>query len=279
MPDFFILGFPRSGTTLCRLMINSHPELVVPPEGGFALWLYEEYAKKKLKRENCISYFRAVMSTKKFEHWSLSLEELISGRDKNPPKSYSDLVAIIYHEYKKKKSRDALLVGDKNNFYIWHVGKIKKIFGGVKKLFIVRDGRDVAASHLEISGKNMVSQYRPDFSTDVSTIAYEWKSAVRIILKHKDDPNSLIIRYEDLVLDTVSILKNISDFLGVDYRDEMTLYYENNDEPTEMMEWKKETKRPLLSSKIQRYKKDLSGHQLEKFEAKAADELEIFEYL
>lgn len=39
----FIIGSPRSGTTLLRLMMNSHPRIVVPPECGFAVWWYEKY--------------------------------------------------------------------------------------------------------------------------------------------------------------------------------------------------------------------------------------------
>src|SRR5690242_21623862 len=31
----FIVGVPRSGTTLLRLMLDSHPQLAIPPETGF----------------------------------------------------------------------------------------------------------------------------------------------------------------------------------------------------------------------------------------------------
>jgi hypothetical protein len=30
-----IVGAPRSGTTLLRFMLDSHPELAIPPETGF----------------------------------------------------------------------------------------------------------------------------------------------------------------------------------------------------------------------------------------------------
>src|SRR5436190_22507250 len=32
-----IVGSPRSGTTLLRFMLDSHPELAIPPETGFLL--------------------------------------------------------------------------------------------------------------------------------------------------------------------------------------------------------------------------------------------------
>ncbi len=34
-PKPIIIGAPRSGTTLLRFMLDSHPELAIPPETGF----------------------------------------------------------------------------------------------------------------------------------------------------------------------------------------------------------------------------------------------------
>lgn len=34
-PVPFIVGVPRSGTTLLRLLLDAHPELSIPPETGF----------------------------------------------------------------------------------------------------------------------------------------------------------------------------------------------------------------------------------------------------
>ena len=39
----FIIGNPRSGTTLIRLMLTCHPQIVIPPESGFLVTLYPKY--------------------------------------------------------------------------------------------------------------------------------------------------------------------------------------------------------------------------------------------
>src|SRR4051794_1180691 len=36
-PAVFIVGCARSGTTLLRLMLDSHPSLAIPPETGFLI--------------------------------------------------------------------------------------------------------------------------------------------------------------------------------------------------------------------------------------------------
>ena len=42
-PPVFVLGSPRSGTTLLRLMLTCHRHIVVPPECGFCVWLYPQF--------------------------------------------------------------------------------------------------------------------------------------------------------------------------------------------------------------------------------------------
>jgi len=39
----FIIGNPRLGTSLLRVILNAHPNLVIPPECGFAMWLYPQF--------------------------------------------------------------------------------------------------------------------------------------------------------------------------------------------------------------------------------------------
>ena len=40
----FIVGVPRSGTTLLRLVINRHPRIAIPDETGYFRDVYERYS-------------------------------------------------------------------------------------------------------------------------------------------------------------------------------------------------------------------------------------------
>src|SRR5688572_25664520 len=44
-PVPFVVGVNRSGTTLLRMMLDSHPELAVPPETHFVPALFKEIQK------------------------------------------------------------------------------------------------------------------------------------------------------------------------------------------------------------------------------------------
>src|ERR687887_1249146 len=42
-PAPFVVGVPRSGTTLLRLMLDAHPELTIPPETHFVPKLITQF--------------------------------------------------------------------------------------------------------------------------------------------------------------------------------------------------------------------------------------------
>ncbi len=45
IPIFFVVGRPRSGTTLLRTLFDAHPNVLVPPECQFIINLYPKYGK------------------------------------------------------------------------------------------------------------------------------------------------------------------------------------------------------------------------------------------
>src|SRR5918993_4574978 len=49
-PAPFIVGVNRSGTTLLRMMLDSHPELAIPPETHFVPALFQEIHERKKER-------------------------------------------------------------------------------------------------------------------------------------------------------------------------------------------------------------------------------------
>ena len=62
MPLFFIIGRPRSGTTLLRVLFEAHPHVLIPPESPFIISLYKKYGKvttwdDRVIREFCEDLF------------------------------------------------------------------------------------------------------------------------------------------------------------------------------------------------------------------------------
>lgn len=279
---FFILGNPRSGTSLFRLMLNSHPEIVVPPECGFLQWWYRKY---KNWNKNCCQdlevvkqYCNDVLSSKKIENWNIAPKALINQIKLDKPASYAELSVLVYKQYNTKKKG---LVGDKNNYYIQHLNLLDEIYPSTKYIHLVRDGRDVASSYLKLSEQKLNSPYTPQLPSKIEDIAVEWQANVILIDDFLNSKEGLVIKYEDLVKNPQKTLKEVTDFLGVAFSKDMFLFYkkEYHDEPQSTMGWKGKTLERLDGSNTQNFLEVLTKEEVFRFSKLAKVMLDKYGYL
>ncbi len=273
-PHFFILGNPRSGTTLFRLMMNSHPGVVVPPECGFAEWYYEKYgnwAQDDSEDETRVAAFVSDLSAaKKIETWELDFGQLTKRILTLIPSSYSQLCEQVYLEYGSKLKTDLQIWGDKNNYFIKKLEKIDAIFMEAKYIHLIRDGRDVACSYLDVNRLKTDSAYKPVLPDSVREIALEWVENTRLIEKFlglKKESRHITIRYEDLLTETETTLKKCSAFLGIEFNPSMLDYYklESGQEPKDLLDWKVKTAKAPDENNIGRYLSVFKTFEIEEF--------------
>lgn len=267
---FFILGNPRSGTTILRLMLDSHPNITVPPECGFMVWFYNEYSHFQFdSREDISKFISKLKKAKKIDSWNLDYKSLEDVLLNNLPLEYKDLINLIYRSFSLEK--DLKIWGDKNNYYINHIQQITSIYPRAKFIHIVRDGRDVACSYKELNAKNIISEFAPKLPSNISQIAMEWCTNNLQIEKgienYAEKKYYHLIRYEDLINNSEFELQKITEFLELDYSSEMLKYHyiSKSYEPEEYFQWKAKTKTPPNSSSIGRYRNDLSPSELDTF--------------
>ena len=285
----FILGNPRSGTTLLRLMLACHPRLAVPPECGFALWLRERYgdwAARDKSTDRLEEFLDDLFEARKFDTWGLDRDALREWVRGMKPNDYRSLVESVYWHFASLRAPLATRIGDKNNFHIHRVADLASLFPGCVLVHIVRDGRDVACSYRELAAGRFSSEYRPDLPQAIGEIAREWRSAVLA-------PEAAVaagvmspvhtVRFEDLVSDPTVALRSICDFLGEPFSVQMLEYHARNAseqlEPSETMAWKRKTIEPLDRSVIGRHRRLLAEEEIADFEAEAGDALRRFGYL
>lgn len=268
---FFILGNPRSGTSLFRLMLNSHPNLIVPPESGFLQWWFEKYRDWKeedsLNNDRIKSYINDILSSKKIIDWGLDSEIIFENILKNKPKNYSELSTQIYLSYKSNYKSNVLQIGDKNNYYIYHLTTINSIYPNAKYIHLIRDGRDVACSYKKIKSLKTNSTYRPNLVSDIIDIAKEWNKNINNIDNYLNNKKCLKVKYEDLLIDTERTLFIVCEFLGISYHSQMLDYYkpEFNDEPLSTRDWKMKTLEPIDKNNSKKYKHILTKEEIQMF--------------
>jgi hypothetical protein len=287
-PPIFVVGNPRSGTTLLRLMLTCHPDIVVPPECGFALWLrpaYADWAGQDSRGPRLEAFLDDLFKARKYETWNEERASLRQWLRQRSPIGYAELVEGVYAHYVKKKKHSARRFGDKNNFHIHHLQDLISLFPNCQIINIVRDGRDVACSYRQIGMSRFSSEYQPRLPQKIEDIALEWMAAANApqTLRSGSGGGAIhTLRFEDLIIHPEDALSSLCGFLGEDYHGAMLNYHRRNRdeglEPSATMEWKMKTIEPIDQAVVGRYREALSAHDVKVFESIAGPVLAMYGY-
>jgi len=140
-----IVGSPRSGTTLLRFMLDSHPELAILPETGFLTFKPKFWWRGNKLREKffqaLINYPWPIRSWPDFEipeeaFWEALLE--IS------PFNISDGFRAFYRLYAARFGKPRW--GDKTPLYCLDLNAVRRVLPEARFIHIIRDGRDATLS-------------------------------------------------------------------------------------------------------------------------------------
>lgn len=185
----FVGGMYKSGTTLIRSIIQSHPSFT----SGLETYWFDVNLKNKLNIRTFvkkISFF-----------YDLEYKVLFSIL-KKVKKTTQLIDEIMYFKMNVENKKRWVEKTPANIFYL---NKIFNYWKRAKYIHIIRDPRDVYISNL------VSKRYKSD-----RTFLKEWFSFQKQILKEKKKYKSkiLIIRYEDLILDKKRTYTKIFNFLN-----------------------------------------------------------------
>ena len=225
-----VVGVGRSGTTLLRLMLDSHPELAMTHETGFIPLM--PTLSSPLHR----GFYSRLKTAIQGRGWSGSLrEEFVSLLTSQPNwadfhiprqllhESLSQLelfnvtegFRIFFRLYAARFGKPRW--GDKTPNYCLHLGKIEQLLPETRFIHIIRDGRDAS---LSVRGLHFAP------GSDMETLAWHWVRTINATrLQARRCSHYLEVRYEDLVLDTTAVLQKICEFVELNYDARMEQYY------------------------------------------------------
>jgi len=267
----FILGSQRSGTTMLRLMLNAHPDIAVPHESAFItemVPMLKEYGdlSESENAEKLLNYLSKLPLVVKGQHIKDKRAILA-----NRISSYQDLVLAIFHEYMKSEKKSVWC--DKTPFYTDKIDVLYSLFPKAKFVHVVRDGRDVAISQKKIA-------WLPR-SMPIIAERWRWKTTICHKVGSVLPPNQFYeVRYEDLVRESIKILQDLCQFIGVSYNDNMISYHQKASTvvPDGSLRWHHNSVRRPDSSKVYAWKNNMSKADQIIFEQVAGDTLELFGY-
>jgi hypothetical protein len=224
-PFFFIIGRPRSGTTLLRTLFDAHPQVCIPLEAPIIKHLAPKYAhitdwtEKKLEE-----FYHDVIHIWKFNTWTIDNEALNAAVLSQIGKcDFHTLINIVYLHYQSFFDKEEIrIIGDKNPSYSTCTRKILRLYPEAKYVHLTRDHRD-----------NILSILKVDFEAPhIPLIAYRWRYSAKRIqkLKEKYPTQFYSLQYEELVKEPENELRKMCQFLELDYKADMLNFYEKKDE-------------------------------------------------
>jgi len=266
-PFFFIIGRPRSGTSLLMAMLDANPHIIIPPEIPIIPLLGQKYQKVREWNTLLLEEFYKDLIQLHFEDFynfnDLSFdqhkikEEIIS-QEKNT--TFADLIKIVYSNYLSAfPKKEIKLLGDKNPAYSKYAPYYLKLFPEAKFIHIRRDYRDHALSML-----------RAGFGIKhLAFIAERWKYSMKITLDFKKlyPDKTLMIKFEDLLHDPEKELEQICQFLSVPFYKELMLQVNHENlgslYPDHIMtEYQSSLMQPLSSEKVGLWKTIMTEKQV-----------------
>lgn len=259
----FVVGVPRSGTTLLRLMLNAHSHISLGPETHFftEIWDRRNDYGDLSNKDNLQILWEKYSQTKYFGDFGYSDVDLVKRSIFKSVKNYADFLRILLEIYAKNNNKNVW--GEKTPDHLFNVPEIASWYHDAKIIHVVRDPRAVCASIAKV----------PWASDDVVSNSRVWNHYLTFAneLKNGKYSQSIIeIHYEDLIQSTEQVLNRICGFLAIEFEPGMLEFYRDSSRFVEKGEpWKNNVMLPLNKQSIEKWKQELSTTQQNEIETKA----------
>ena len=244
-PPIFLGGAGRSGTTLLRVILDSHPNIACGPE---------------LKVSPVIAQMWYEFQTK---YINIVKEYFITQDDIN--RIFAQIITSFLEKYLNKTGKNRIAEKTPNNIRIFKY--LHEMFPDSPLIHVIRDGRDVVASLLSMDWETPTGE-PIDYTRDAVKAAEFWYSAVTAGKMFAQEINSGIrvyfeIRYEDIVNKSEECLKKLFSFIDEPW-DPLVLKYYEQERNLAGESSAKQVSQELYTSAIGRWERDLTKEQKEK---------------
>jgi hypothetical protein len=265
----FIVGAPRSGTTLLRYVLCAHPDIYIPPESNFMLRFLSQAPARSLSRSQAIGLMNDVLAYKVFfRDWQEELPDVGAFVDGLPNRRPRTLLRALYGEYARQHG--ARRWGDKSPIYAERVAEIAKLFPAAQFVHIIRDGRDVALSMLK------AYQGLRFFYIDLCYAALSWRRRVRVARRDSKalgPDRALELRYEWLTTRPKATLDALCNFLGESFSPKMMSPHQMAAKQYHSKGIHGATRHPFFTGSVGRWRNEMSSSDRRLFQVLAGGAL------
>lgn len=211
----FLVGCPRSGTTLLQSMLFAHPAIVSFPETFFFVHTAPRPGSRRDRLGMPAAGAREALRT--LEAVVVDLEPRAVRRPRAPLtfKGYAQVFVASLDAAAKQAG--ATVWVEKTPDHLLHMTAIERHISDAHFVHLIRDGAatvasmfDVQQQHPEIFGRQTVPE-----------LVERWCDCVRRTHECTARPNHAFVSYERLVADAATVLSSLCRFLGIPDADDM----------------------------------------------------------
>ena len=246
----FVVGHPRSGTTLLASMLGRHPEVAATPETLY--FLQGRFQLAPVLRAGPEAVAARIHGTT-LRRLAPDRDALVAALAAAAPLDGRKVLAVLLGLYAAARGKRRVL--EKTPLHIRHIDEILGWFPDARVLWIVRDGRACVASLAKIDWA----------SDDPKTLAWQWVRNIAFAeaSERRAGASMLRVRYEDLVTDPTAAMDRVQDFLGIARSaavHDHTLQA-GTIKPFERS-WKENVARPIMSRRVDAWKDEIDVAEL-----------------
>ncbi len=206
----FVGGAPRSGTTLIRAILDSHPNIACGPE---------------LRVSSTIARLWSQTNT----HIGPTLRSAYHLSEEGLKLRFSGFLASFLEEAHKASGKRR--IAEKTPANVLQFSQLHQLFPQSPLIHIVRDGRDVISSLQTMDWRDRRTGLPFDYVTDPRAAARLWVDSVTSGREMKDvasaDGLYFEIFYEELIEHPREVLQGLFDFLGEPWANDVMHFHAN----------------------------------------------------
>lgn len=249
----FIGGVPRSGTTLTRVILDTHPNI------------------------HCGTELRVVQAIANLsfaaEHGNAALLQAYHLDEARVRAIFAELILAFLRPAWANSGKPR--IAEKTPSNLWAFPQLRRIFPESPLIHVIRDVRDVVTSRLE---RDRQSDPYADRVALAAERAREWTSAMRVRDAMLADPHLRQryheLRYEDLVNTPEPTLRALFDFIDEPFDPKVLEFHSVARNVTGSEEWSAEdVRRPIFTDSTGQWATRLGRAELDAVLAVARDDL------
>lgn len=201
-----IVGVPRSGTTLLRLMLDAHPQLAIPPETGFLL-AAPHPNPQATPRELAGHLLKHPVDAPAWADFGVDAGHFLAAASHLPLQAgLAEVLRLFYRLYAERHNKPRY--GDKTPLYVEHIQRVAQHLPEARFIHILRDGRDVALSWRKV-------WFAP--SQDMPELVRRWARMIHSARQQARGLHYLEVHYDQLLRTPERQLRRICDFIELDF--------------------------------------------------------------